>query len=110
MKEFLEIIWNILILYTLIWFVYSFINVSYINKILSRYEIDHFNFYERLSLKIFTIFLIIGLFVNFTIILLLIMMSLIRELVLVLKIDIRFKRALIMLEIFIDIALIYTLI
>ncbi len=109
MKEFFEIIWNILVLYNLIWFVYSFLNVKFVDKILIRSELTHFNFYERMSFVVLTIFLIIGLFVNTTIALLLVVLTLFRELVLTLKIKNNFKRALIMLEIFADIALIYTL-
>jgi hypothetical protein len=109
MKLFLSNIWNILIIYQIIWHLYSFINLQYIYKIAHKSKLSEFNLYERTSLKLFTIFTLIGIFINFYIFILILMLSFIIEFVISSNLIIKTKGYLIRLEIILILILIYLL-
>jgi hypothetical protein len=109
MKEFLNIIWNILIIYQIIWHLYSILNLKYVYKFAHKSNLNKYNFYERTSLIFFTIFILIGVFINFYIFITILILSFLLEFVVNSNLKIKTKGYLIRLENILIIILLYFL-
>ena len=108
-NEIIHFLFNIVLIYLIIWEIYCFINSNFIYGIIKKHQLKYFNKYERISMIGFTLFIIIELFINFKVSILIIALTLIHEFILNTKLSYFIKEQMLRLVFLLNILLLFYL-